>query len=391
MTSRALNWTAYLFMAGQGYLLYVVGFITPYLQSDLGVPPWIAALPNSMMALGILSAGLYAKRVTGRIGPRNAARLWAALMAVSGVLLAIPITIVPILLGAFAFGTSVVGMLVHVISAFGGRDDAKQLVRAYLWAMVGAVAGPLVLSAAARSVGWSFGALMPVPFLVLLVFVLPASPARDRVVGDGARESSLPRAYWLTWIFLVLCMGAEFSIVAWGAQVATARAGLSAADATGLASLYVLGMILGRLALSTGLGSRPSNGSVLRGCAGLALAGAVALWVATAPPLAGIGLFVAGLGMSGIMPLGSILALAHAPYAPIRASARLTAAMGVAVFAAPLVLGFVSGSVGVLGAWSLVFALLAVGQLVLFGIPRPPSAEHEPVEPEVPAWRARGL
>ena len=159
MNPRSLTWTAYLFMACQGYLLYTVGFMTPYLQSDLGVPLWVAALPNSMMALGILSAGLFAARVADLIGPRQAARLWAGLMAASCILMANPITVSPILLGAFLLGVAIAGMLVHVVSALGGRDGGKLLARAYLWAMVAAVAAPLVLSASSRSVGGPSGRL----------------------------------------------------------------------------------------------------------------------------------------------------------------------------------------------------------------------------------------
>ena len=83
-------------MAGEGYLIYAVGFITPYVRADLKVPEWVAALPNSMMAIGMVSAGIFASRITARIGPRLAARAWASLMAVSAVLLAIPVNIVPI-------------------------------------------------------------------------------------------------------------------------------------------------------------------------------------------------------------------------------------------------------------------------------------------------------
>ena len=378
---RALTWTAYLFMSCQGYLLYAVGFMTPYLQSDLGVPSSVAALPNSMMALGILSAGLFARRVADLLGPRHAARLWAGLMAVSCVLMATAIAVLPILLGASLLGVAIAGMLVHVVSALGGRGGGKLLARGYLWAMVAAVAAPLVLSASSRSLGWTVGLLVPVPFLVLLVFTLPASPARDLGAAAGSREPGLPRAYWLTWAFLVLCMGAEFSIVAWGAQVATSRSGIGAADATGLASLYVLGMIVGRLALSTGVGSGQGKDALLRAGASLALIGSVVLWMATAPLIAGAGFLLAGLGMAGILPLGSTLALAHAPSAQVRASARLTAAMGVAVLTAPLVLGFVAGVVGVVGAWVLVFALLGAGLIVLSQIPQPAQSEVDPSKP----------
>ena len=398
---RALTWTAYLLMAGLGYLIYAVGFITPYVQAQLGVPSWVAALPNSAMAVGTVIAGIVAGRVNSRIGPRYAARLWSALAALSGLLLAIPVSIAPILLGAFVFGVSAGGMLVHVNSALGSGGTRKAgtlLMRANMWSVVGSVAGPLVLSAAARSIGWSWGSLVPVPFLVALVFLLPASPARDRVDGatgdragarPGDRTGGLPRAYWLTWIFLALCISAEFSFVVWGSQVVVARAGITNADATGLASLYVAGMITGRLALSTGLGSGPRTLPVLRACVTCAAVGSVILWLAAVPALAGLGLFLGGLGISGIYPLGASLALAHAPETPVRASARLTAASGLAIFTAPLALGFVAGPAGVIGAWLIVFGLLGVALFVLLQIPKPP-APVAPVAPLAPVELASG-
>ncbi len=373
--ARVLTWTAYLLMTAEGYLIYAVGFITPYVRVDLNVPQWVAALPNSMMAIGMVSAGILAGRVTSCLGPRLAARAWASLMAASAVLLAIPVSIVPILIGALAFGVAAGGMLVHVNSALGGqgRRGGTLLMRANMWSVVGGVVGPLFLSAAATSVGWAVGLLAPIPVLLFLVVTLPASPARDRPIVAGEISASLPRAYWRTWTFLALEVGAEFSFVVWGSQVVVARIGLTNAEATGLASLYVAGMILGRLALSSGLGSGMQSLVVLRGCASLAAVGAVILWIGTVPLVSGIGLFLGGLGISGIYPLGANLALAHAPGAPVHASARLTAASGGAIFTAPLVLGFVAQAAGVLVGWLLVFAMLGFGLLVLMKIPRPAS------------------
>src|SRR5512140_37130 len=360
-------------MAGEGYLIYAVGFITPYIREDLQVPEWVAALPNSMMAIGMVSAGIVANRITARIGPRLAARAWASLMAASAVLLAIPVSIVPILAGALAFGISAGGMLVHVNSALGGpgHRGGTLLMRANMWSVAGGVAGPLVLSAAATSVGWAFGLLVPIPVLLLLVVTLPASPATDRPVASGERPARLPRPYWLTWAFLTFEISAEFSFVVWGSQVAVARTGLTNAEATGLASLYVAGMILGRLTLSSGFGAGARSLPVLRACAVLAGVGAVVLWVGASPLPAGVGLFLGGLGISGIYPLGATLALAHAPDAPVRASARLTAASGGAIFTAPLLLGFVAQAAGVVVGWLLVFAMLGLGLLVLLRIPNP--------------------
>jgi MFS family permease len=377
---RVLTWTAYLLMVCEGYLIYAVGFINPYLQQDLGVPPWASALPNSTMAIGLLAGGAVARAVNARIGPRYAVRAWTGLMALAAVLMAIPISIVPVLVGAFAFGGSVGGMLVHVNSALGvGPRGGTMLMRANVWSVVGGLAGPLVLSAAAAAAGWWLGMLVPIPFLVALVVLLPASPARDRPVAHDEVAAGLPRAYWMSWLFLTLSIGAEFSFVVWGSQVVSARTGITDVEATRLASLYVLGMISGRVALSSGLGRGSRSLPLLRGSAALAVVGAVMIWLATQPEVAGLGLLLGGLGIAAIYPLGASLALAHAPGAPVRASARLTAASGVAILVAPLAIGLVAGSVGVPGAWLIVFGLLGMGLVLVLRIPAP-SAPLEDLE-----------
>jgi fucose permease len=361
-------------MVCEGYLIYAVGFITPYLRQELGVPTWASALPNSAMAVGLLVGGAIAGRVNARIGPRSAVRAWAGVMALAGVLMAAPFSIVPILVGAFAFGTSVGGVLVHVNSALGlGPRGGTMLTRANVWSVVGGLAGPLVLSAAAVSAAWWLGTLVPVPFLVALAFVLPASPARDRPgVGNDA-GAPLPGRYWMTWLFLTLSIGAEFSFVVWGSQLVVARTGVTDVEATRLASLYVLGMVAGRLALSVGRGDGSRSVVVLRGSAGLAVVGAVVTLLATQPAVAGLGLLLGGLGISAIYPLAASLALAHAPGAPVRASARLTAASGIAILVAPFLLGLVAGTVGVAGAWLIVVGLLGTGLLLMLRIPAPPA------------------
>jgi hypothetical protein len=374
---RALTWTAYVLMACEGYLVYVVGFITPYLRQELGLLPWVAALPNSAMAIGFLAGGAVSGTVNARIGPRYAVRAWAGGMALAGVLMAIPVTIIPVLIGAFALGSSVAGMLVHVNSALGvGPRGGTMLMRANVWSVVGGLAGPLILAAAATGAAWWLGTLAAVPFLVALIFLLPASPARDRPARreDG---SVLPRPYWMSWWFLTLSIGAEFSFVVWGSQVVVARTGVTDVEATRLASLYVLGMISGRLALSAGLGHGSRSIWLLRGSAALAVVGAVVTLLATRPEAAGLGLLLGGLGISAIYPLGASLALAHAPGAPVRASARLTAASGVAILAAPLGLGLVAAAVGVAGAWLIVLGMLGTGLLLVLRIPSPPaSTDH---------------
>lgn len=376
---RRLIWTAYVAMGGIGYLVYAVGFITPYLRHDLGVAPWVAALPNSAMAVGLGVGGVSARALNARLGAQRAARGWLLVMALGGVLLATPVSILVTIAGGFAFGASLGGTLVHVNSALGqGERGGLLLTRANLASNVAGVVGPLALSAAASGIGWWYGSLVPVPFLLALVLVMPGSPARDLRTGRDAVEPPLPGAFWLSWAFLTLGIGAEFSYVVWGSQVVAARTGLTQEAATGLASLFVAGMVGGRLAASlVGIGARRQL-LVLRAGTAVTALGALVVWLAQRPEVAGAGLLLGGIGMAPIYPFAASLALAHAPDAPIRASARLTLASSVAIFTAPLVLGVAAGAVGVVGAWLIALAILAVA-FVLVARATVPSAAGEAV------------
>ncbi len=288
--------------------------------------------------------------------------------------------ILPILGGALLFGVAAAGMLVHVNSALGGRDNGVLVVRANLWSVVGATIGPLVLSAAARSVGWSLGALVPVPLLLALVLVLPASPARDTVLA-GDREPPLGRPYWLTWLYLVLCIGAEFSFVAWGAQVAVARVDIPLADATALGSLFILGQVLGRIGLGAGGGLAIEARRLLAVMVAATLAGGLLVGLAGTALVAGLGLLVGGLGLAGVWATTAGVAILNAPGAPVTASARLNLASGVPILLVPTALGVAAGAAGVLAAWGLVLALMVIALLVLRLIPGAAPSEAAEAAP----------
>ncbi len=369
---RRLIWTAYVVMVAEGFLVYAVGFITPFVRDTLHVEPWLAAMPNSLMAVGLGLGGAAARRLNTRLGAQRAIRAWLLLMSAAGLLLATPVSIVVTIAGGFLFGVALGGWLVHVNSALGqGPRGGLLLTRANLYSVVGGLIGPLVLSAAAATIGWWYGTLLPLPFLVVLAFVIPGSPAHDAPLGRGASEPPLSRAFWLSWVFLTLCIGAEFSYVVWGSQMATARTGITTEAATGLASLYVVGMVGGRSAASFVRVGPERSLLVLRAGTSLTALGALIVWLAPNAALAGVGLLLCGLGMAPIYPFAASLAIAHAPDAPVRASARLTLASSFAIFAAPLMLGVVVSATGIVVAWGIVLALLAMAFAVVLRVSVP--------------------
>jgi MFS family permease len=123
-------------------------------------------------------------------------------------------------------------------------------------------------------------------------------------------------------------------------------------------------MFAGRTGLSFGLGT----GGDVRIPIGVGLVltgvGAAVTWLSTEPVLSALALFVAGVGVAVLYPLGISAALATAPDRLAAAGARLTLASGVAILAAPLALGAIADATGVVVGWSMVI-VLAVAALVL--------------------------
>jgi MFS family permease len=95
------------------------------------------------------------------------------------------------------------------------------------------------------------------------------------------------------------------------------------------------------------------------------LLGASLIWVATLPVLAGLGLFLGGLGTAGLWPIGISIALQSAPKAQFEASARATLGAGLAVLIAPSGLGLLADAVGVVAAWPIILLVAVAGLLVV--------------------------
>ena len=416
MLTRRLTWTAYALMFAQGYLIYGISYMTPYMESELGAPTWASAFPNALMASGFLAAGVIVPFVIRRLGPGVAIRLWAVAMGLAALLLGVAGSFVVALLAAFVVGAAGAGIAVHTVSAMASQANGMYIIRATLWSTVGGLAGPIILSLAARTTGWNTGVLLVIPITLVVAALIPPSPAsaRTSAQGDqatgptelahgtgpvsaagpvpatrltpatrpvpGAQRPALGRAYRLTWLYMVLSIGVEFAFVAWGTQLTVARTGMALADATALGSLFVAGTVVGRAAWSTRLAGMLDRRVTLRLVTVATAAGAALLWVAGTPVMAGVALFIGGVGISVQYPVGASLALAHAPGAPVRASSMINMASGIAISGSPLLLGFVASGAGIQAAWTLILGLVAVAFAVILAVPAP-AATAAPAAP----------
>jgi predicted MFS family arabinose efflux permease len=366
------TWTAYTYLAVWGYVLYGLGNATPYLRTDLVLTDFQAGLHASALAVGVLLAGVGADQVARWVGSR-----WLLDLAVACIVAALGLVVLapnlPVsLLGALliGFGGGLLGTDINVrLIRPDGAGTRKAMGQANALSMVTAAAAPVAIGLAVAGLhAWRLALVVPIAAFVALTVIRPrAWEGRSSVRPPRVR---LPRAYWFAWLFLVLTVSVEFSFVFWGSTIAANRTGLSSADATLLASLFVAGMFTGRAAIGRGFGAGQAPRGILAGGLVVVLVGASIVWVSTVPIMSGAGLFIGGLGLAPAWPVGLTVALQTAPAAPLSAAARSTLASGTAVLLAPSALGLASDAVGVAGAWPIILGLGVAALVVLAITPR---------------------
>jgi MFS family permease len=359
-----------------GYLLYGFGYVVPLLRQDLGLSETLAGLHASAIAVGIIVSGVAGDAFTRRLGADSAGR--AAVLGVgaaSFVVAVAPDVVVSLVAGLFFgfFAGAVLSAVNQQLSALGGRAASVALARANLSALVSTLLAPLAIAALDDlGVGGRLGLLVPLPLIALVEVVNwrrpiggPQKPdARSAPGGGGER---LPGAYWRAWVVLVLVVAIEFSIVFWASSLIGIRTGTTVSEATTAAAVFLLGMIVARAALSTGLGTHLSRGRLMTAALLLVVVGIAGTWQATSVPLSAVALFIAGLGVGPLYPVGVAFSLSLVRSAPEAAAARTTLASGVAILSAPFILAVTADQIGLVNAWPMLgaIALLAIGMLVL--------------------------
>jgi fucose permease len=371
-----LTWLSYLLLAFYAYFLNILGPITPFLKDELKLSYTVSSLHFTAFAVGILLVGLFGHLLIGRIGRRRALWLGAFGISLSAFLLLAGHSAVLTIGASFCMG--LVGSLILAIvpSALSDRHGdlrAVALSEANVVSSLVSTAAPLMVGWAAHLPGGWRLALATAAFAPLLMRLgfgrvtlpLPISPAAE----PASARRSLPVLFWVYWVTIVLAVSVEFCMIFWSADYLENSLGLLKVDAARAVSLFLAGMIVGRLA-SSRLVQRFSARRVVIASLLAAGAGFVAFWAASTPLPVLIGLFVTGLGVAGLYPLLLSLAIGVAGPDTVQASARATLASGTAILALPLVLGRLADLAGIRPAYGIVGILLLGIFLILLTVTR---------------------
>jgi fucose permease len=146
-------------------------------------------------------------------------------------------------------------------------------------------------------------------------------------------------------------------MISWSADYMEKGLGMLKADAAQAVSLFLAGMIIGRMAGSR-LVQNFSTHKLVTLSILVAGTGFLAFWMGGNPLLGMSGLFITGLGVANLYPLILSMAMAAAGKNTVQASARATLASGTAILALPLILGRLADAVGIWLAYGVVIILL---------------------------------
>ncbi|MDX2159700.1 MAG: MFS transporter [bacterium] len=384
MTTHALSafvrdrftWLAYFMLAYYGYLQSSLGPLMPFLRAELDLNYTVGALHLSAFALGMIIAGGTGERAAARLGRRRLFWLSGAGMA-AGMLMLIALRH-PILTITAALIMGTVGSYLLVMVQAGLADHhgalrALPLTEANVIAMIASTCAPLFISTAEGiGIGWRAalligGAWWMAQYAVNRHVSIPDSANAQESSSSAAAaqrgSAALPMRFWLFWMVVVFGVAIEWAIAFWGADFLHTAAGLDRVTASGIMSLYFFAMLIGRFVGSRLARTLPAP-RLLYAAVGLVIVGFPPLWLGQSAPIQIAGLFVTGLGVANLFPLTLSLATGVDPAQANKASARVAMGAGVAILAAPQILGALADQVGIFGAFGAA-AVLIGGALVM--------------------------
>ena len=358
------TWLVYLSLAFYAYFLNVLGPITPFLKDELQLSYTVSSFHFTAFAIGILFVGLGGHLIVQRMGRRRT--LWLGLfgLSLSTVLLLVGKSPMVTISASFLMGLIGSVILIIVPAALSDQHEERKAValsEANVIASLFSIVAPLLVGWFAQWLGqWRFalGIMALIPIIMFVVLGKESAPM-SRSVNETSTSSSksLPRLFWVYWVALFLGVAVEFCMVFWSADYLEQVLGIGKARAAQAVSLFLAGMILGRL-IGSRLVQRFSTRSVVSSSILIAGLGFLLFWMTESIFFGLSGLFLTGLGVANLYPLLVSLAIGAANGNSDQAGARATLASGTAILALPLALGRFADAVGIRLAFGVVLVLL---------------------------------
>ncbi len=341
----------------------LLGSAWPAMYQEFSVPVSYAGGISMIIAVGTIISSLQSDRLTKRFG--------------TGMVTAVSVLMTAAALFGFSVSHSYAALCLWAIPYGLGAGSVDASLNNYvalhyasrhmswlhcMWG-VGASLGPYIMGyALTGGQGWNMGyryiAILQIILTALLLFSLPLwnrqkADGQEMSDGEGSAQSlslrqvvNIPGAKEVMVSFFCYCALEQTSGL-WASSYLVLRQGLSAETAAGFASLFYVGITVGR-ALGGFLTVKLNDTQMIRLGQGIILAGVVFLLLPLGDGGALAGLILVGLGCAPIYP--SIIHSTPAHFGADKSQAMIGVQMAsayVGTCVMPPIFGFIANHIGV--------------------------------------------
>lgn len=294
----------------------LLGSAWPSMYSEFGVPISYAGIISMIIAAGTIVSSLQSDRLTRRLGTGKVTAISVAVTAAALFGFSVSQSFGMLCLWAIPYGLGAGSVDASLNNYVALHYESKHMSWLHCMWGIGATLGPYVMGyALTRGMTWNSGyriiSILQVVLTAILIFSLPLWKGRPQMTAEDGQEVSpkalslpeivkIPGAKEVMLCFFCYC-ALEQTAGLWASSYLTLYKGVPAETAAGYASMFYIGITIGR-ALSGFITMKLNDVQMIRLGQGIIGLGVLVLLLPLGESVSLAGLILIGLGCAPIYP-----------------------------------------------------------------------------------------
>ncbi len=369
----------------------LLGSAWPSMHGALNVPVSYAGIISMIISAGTIISSLFSDKMNSKLGTGKVTAVSVGLTAVSLLGFSVSKSFLMLCVIAFPYGLGAGAVDAALNNYVALHYKARHMSWLHCFWGVGATIGPYIMGACLTggfkwNSGYQIIGILQVALTVILIISLPLWRRSNEAAQEGAAQNKmgmgkllrLPGVKEVLTAFFCYC-AVEQTAGLWGASYMVMERGLSPQSAAKWASLFYLGITIGRFICGF-ISMKMSDKAMIRLGQGMIIAGILLLIFPLGNLIMCIGLVVVGLGCAPIYP--SIIHETPTNFGAGLSQALIGMQMAFAYVGTTVMPPLFGALAGKMGIWLYPFYLLIITLLMIWMVEKlnkVPKAESEDI------------
>lgn len=369
----------------------LLGSAWPSMHGALNVPVSYAGIVSMIISAGTIISSLFSDKMNSKLGTGKVTAVSVGLTAVSLLGFSVSKSFLMLCVIAFPYGLGAGAVDAALNNYVALHYKARHMSWLHCFWGVGATIGPYIMGACLTggfkwNSGYQIIGILQVALTVILIISLPLWRRSNEAAQEGAAQNKmgmgkllrLPGVREVLTAFFCYC-AVEQTAGLWGASYMVMERGLSPQSAAKWASLFYLGITIGRFICGF-ISMKMSDKAMIRLGQGMIIAGILLLIFPLGNLIMCIGLVVVGLGCAPIYP--SIIHETPTNFGAGLSQALIGMQMAFAYVGTTVMPPLFGALAGKMGIWLYPFYLLIITLLMIWMVEKlnkVPKAESEDI------------